>query len=368
MKTWLYLTAEGLATPSLDWPCCVWSSTGQRRLMPLIQAAPGLKGQAVDLLLPMELCSWVRSEPWPARRRPAAQTIAFAVEDQLGESLEKLHLSVGTRDPQGRYPVMVINRERFTAVLQLLKEAGIEVRSVFVDADRLPRDQTLGVWWFGRWMLGGGLSARLTLAEDGLTLLKPGLPLDIQWRDERQERADADQWLTQASPQAINLLHGDFARQRKRLPWRLGGLAMAMLLALNWGASEARIHFLDSQGRELYSRNEQQFKALYPEQTRIVDLAAQLGALQNQGAEPQGSRIAGLVNLVEQVIGASPVEVQRIEFRQGDGWKIQLTANSFAELELLRERGRQQGTPVRIDNASKNQNRVQATLTVEQEA
>lgn len=368
MKTWLYLTAEGLAAPSLDWPSCVWSSTGQRQLKPLNQAAQVLQRQAVDLLLPMELCSWVRSEPWPSRRRPAAQAIAFAVEEQLGESLEKLHLSIGARDPQGRYPVMVINRERFAAVLQLLKEAGIEVRSVFVDADWLPQDQALGVWWFGRWMLGGGLSARLTLAEDGLTLLKPGLPTDVQWCDERQAMADPDQWLTLVSPQAINLLHGDFTRQRKRLPWRLGGLALALLLALNWVASEARIHFLESQGRELYSRNEQRFKVLYPEQTRIVDLAAQFGALQNQGTEPQGSRIAGLVNLVEQVIGASPVEVQRIEFRQGDGWKIQLTANSFAELELLRERGRQQGTPVRIDNASKNQNGVQATLTVEQEA
>lgn len=368
MKTWLYLTAEGLAAPSLDWPCCVWSSTGQRQLQPLNQAAQALQGQAVDLLLPMELCSWVRSEPWPARRRPAAQAIAFAVEEQLGETLEKLHLSVGARDPQGRYPVMVIDRERFAAALQRLKEAGIEVRSVFVDADRLPQDQALGVWWFGRWMLGGGLPARLTLTEDGLTLLKPGLPIDIEWHDERLETVDVDQWLTLASPQAINLLHGDFARQRKRLPWRLGGLAMALLLALNWGASEARIHFLESQGRELYSRNEQQFKALYPQQTRVVDLAAQLGALQNQGTAPQVSRIAGLVKLVEHVIGASPVDVQRIEFRQGDGWKIQLTANSFAELELLRERGRQQGTPIRIDNASKDQNRVQATLTVEQEA
>jgi general secretion pathway protein L len=65
MKTWLYLTAEGLAAPSLDWPSCVWSSTGQRQIMPLNQAAPELKGQAVDLLLPMELCSWVRSEPGP---------------------------------------------------------------------------------------------------------------------------------------------------------------------------------------------------------------------------------------------------------------------------------------------------------------
>ncbi|MEJ5060377.1 MULTISPECIES: type II secretion system protein GspL [unclassified Pseudomonas] len=366
MKTWLYLTAEGLHSPSFEWPCCLWSSTGQRQLMPLSQAPQVLKGQAVDLLLPMELCSWVRSEPWPSRRRPDAHAIAFAIEEQLSESLEKLHLSVGARDSQGRYSVMVIDRERFAAVLALLAEMGVEVRSVLVDADLLPQDQALGVWWFGRWMLGGGLPARLTLAEEGLVLLRAGLPSDVQWRDERQE--DVDQWLIGGHGQAINLLHGDFAPRGKRLPWRLAGAAMLMLLLLNWGATEVRIHFLESQSRQLYSRSEQQFKALYPEQTRIVDLAAQLKALQGQGTEAKSSRVAGLVHLVEQVIGASNVEVQRIEFREGDGWKVQLSANSFSELELLRERGRQQGLPVRIDSASKDSNRVQAILTMEQEA
>ena len=66
-------------------------------------------------------------------------------------------------------------------MLALLAEAGIEVRSVFVDADVLPDDQALGVWWFGRWLLGGGLPARLALSEDGLTLLGPALPAGIQW-------------------------------------------------------------------------------------------------------------------------------------------------------------------------------------------
>jgi general secretion pathway protein L len=368
MKTWLYLTAEGLALPTVAWPCCLWTSTGKRQLIPLNQAAQALAGQAIDVLLPMELCSWLLSDPWPSRRQPDAKAIAYAVEEQLSEALERLHLSIGARDSQGRYPVMVIDRERFAAVLALLGEVGIEVRSVCVDADVLPRDQALGIWWFGRWLLGGGLPARLTLSDDGLVALKPGLPLDIQWRDERQDCTDIDQWLSSVHGQAINLLHGDFAAPRKRLPWRLGGLVVLALLLLDWGASTARIGFLESQTRQLYSRNEQQFKALYPDQTRIVDLALQIKALQSPNSAPQDGHIAGLVKLVEQVIGASNVEVQRIEFRESDGWKIRLTANSFTELELLRERGRQQGLPVRLDSASKEGDRVQATLTLEQGA
>lgn len=368
MKTWLYLTAEGMAAASADWPCCVWSSTGQRQVLPLDQAAQTLNGQAVDLLLPMELCSWVRSDPWPSRRQPDVQAIAYAVEDQLSEALERLHLSVGARDREGRYPVMVIDRERLVAVLALLAESGIAVRSVFVDADVLPADQAVGVWWFGRWMLGGGLPARLALSDDGVTLLGPALSTDIQWLDERRGIVGVDQWLMLRPDHAINLLQGEFAQRRKNLPWRLGGLALLMLVLLMWGASETRIRFLDNETRRLHSQNEQQFKVLYPEQSRIVDLATQLKVLQSQHSAPLDTRIVGLVNLIEQVIGASNVEVKRIEFRAGDGWKIQLTANSFAELEQLRERGRQQGVPVRLDSASKERDRVQATLIVEENA
>lgn len=364
MNTWLYLTVEGLVAPSPDWPCCRWTSTGQRQLLPLHQAARVLTGQAVDLLLPMELCSWVRSDPWPSRRKPTAQAIAFAVEDQLSDALEKLHLSIGARDDEGRYPVMVIDRERFAGVLALLSEVGIEVRSVFVDADVTQWPEPTVTRWFGRWLLGGAMPARVAMADEALKSIKSVLPPDSRWIDEREEAAYVDQCLTLRPLHAINLLQGQFAVRSKRPPWRLGGVALLVMLSMTWGASAARIHFLESETRRLYSQNEQRFKTLYPEQTRIVDLATQLKALQSQIAEPQTTRIANLVSLIEQIIGASHVDVRRIEFRAGEGWKIQLTANSFAELEQLRERGRQQGVHVRLDNASKERDGVQATLAV----
>ena len=365
MNTWLYLTAEGLAEPSTDWPCCLWSSAGQRQRLPLHQAAQALSGQTVDLLLPMELCSWVRSDPWPSRREPGAQAIAFAVEDQLSDALEKLHLAVGARDRDGRYPVMVIGRERLTAVLALLAGAGVSIRSVFVDADVLPVGEAIVARWFGRWLIGGAIPARMAVCDEGLASLRAAVPEDIQWRDERHDAVEVDQCLRLRQSPAINLLQGEFAPRGKRLPWRLGGVAVLMLLLLTWGASATRLHFLESETRRLYSQNEQRFKTLYPGQTRIVDLVTQLKVLQNQAAETEKTRVAALVSLIEQVVGPSQVEVRRIEFRAGDGWKVQLTAHSFAELEQLRERGRQQGVPVRLDSASKERDRVQATLVVE---
>jgi general secretion pathway protein L len=368
MNCWLYLTAEGLAAPSTDWPCRVWSALHQGTPMPLNRATEALAGQPVDLLLPMEIGSWVRSEPWPSRRRAQVQAVAFAVEDQLSEPLEHLHLSVGARDGDGCYPVMVIGRERMAEVLKLLAESTITLRSASVDADMLPGTRPLGVLCFGRWLLGGALPARMVLSNEGLKSLQPVLPADIHWLDDDQGDAFFSQCLKDPPAHAINLLQGGFAPRRKALPWRIGALAVFASLLLTWGASEVRIQTVEGQSRQLAQENARQFHTLYPDLPRTLDIAAQLKVLQQQPAQSQSTRISGLLKLVEHVVGASSVEVRRIELRAAEGWKIQLTANSFAELEQLRERGRQQGVPVRLDSANKADDRVHATLTVEDEA
>ncbi|WP_214510881.1 type II secretion system protein GspL [Pseudomonas brassicacearum] len=365
MKTWLYLTAEGLDAPCASWPCCVWSPTGERRRLPLHEAAGELNGRPVDVLLPMEMCSWLRSDPWPSRRQPRPQALAFAIEEQLSENLEALHISIGPRDRQHRYPMMVTERTRFRALLALLAAQGIEVRAVHVDADLLADEQAFGVRWFGRWLLGAGLSARMSLSARGLATLKPGLPEDIHWLDEERDRQGIDEWLLSAGGHPIDLLQGEFRRRRQPLPWRGASTAVLGALVLTWAFSEARLRFLESETRLLYAQSEQRFRSLYPGQERIVDLAAQFQALQSRRGQSQDTQVARLARLTEQVIGASSVEVQRIDFREGEGWKIQLTANSFVELEQLRERGQQNGLPVTLGSASKQNNRVQAILTLE---
>ncbi|MGD8221786.1 type II secretion system protein GspL [Pseudomonas thivervalensis] len=365
MKTWLYLTAEGLDAPCANWPCCVWSPTGERRRLPLHKAAGELNGRLVDVLLPMEMCSWLRSDPWPSRRQPRPQALAFAIEEQLSESLEALHIGIGPRDRQHRYPMMVTQRARFQALLTLLAEQGIDVRTVHVDADLLADDQALGVRWFGRWLLGGGLPARVSLSARALAALKPGLPEAIHWLDEERDCPGIDEWILKAGGRPIDLLQGAFRRRRSPLPWR-GASAMVLgLLVLTWAFGEARLRFLESETWLLYARSEQRFRSLYPGQERIVDLAAQFQAMQSRRGQSQDTQVARLARLTEQVIGASNVEVQRIDFREGEGWKIQLTANSFVELEQLRERGQQNGLPVTLGSASKQNNRVQAILTLE---
>ncbi|MDU9036377.1 type II secretion system protein GspL [Pseudomonas corrugata] len=365
MKTWLYLTAEGMGAPCANWLCCVWSPSGERRCLPLHEAARELSGRVVDVLLPMEMCSWMRSDPWPSRRQPRPQALAFAIEEQLSENLEALHIGVGLRDRQQRYPLLVIQRAWFQALLALLDAHGIDARAIHVDAELIAEDKAFGVRWFGRWLLGGALPARMALSVQALATLKPSLSGDIHWLDEATDRPGIDEWLLSTEGHPINLLQGEFRRRRQRLPWRSSAMAVLGMFALTWAFDEARIGFLHNETRRLYAQGEQQFRSLYPGQDPSVDLAAQFQALQQRRGQNQVTQVGRLARLTEQVLGASHVEVQQIEYREHEGWKIQLTANSFIELEQLRERGQQNGLSITLGSASKQNNRVQATLTLE---
>ncbi|WP_338526680.1 type II secretion system protein GspL [Pseudomonas batumici] len=364
MSNWLYLTPEGLATCDATWPVGCWQAGGELRSVSLAEAATLLKGQAVGVILPMEICSGLRSEPWPGRRKPTVQALAYAVEERLAEELDVLHIAVGVAAKDSRYPLLAIHKERFKAILALLQASGLQVVSVKVDADLLPDDQAYGVWWAGRWLLGGAIETRLALSPEDLEMLRPRLPEALCWMG-ADRQPDIAALLMAGRSRALDLLQGEFRQVRARWPWGALVVSALALFAVSWGFTLARAHYLESAAAQLYEQSVQRFQSLYPEQTRIVDLAAQLKALQGRTDEPS-RQMGRLVQLVEQVVGGSSVEVQRIEYRAGTGWTLLLTAGSFGELERLRERGQGSGLPIRLGSASKDRERVQAVLMLEE--
>ena len=357
MNSWLYLTAHSISHTDLnDARVCVWHDEKIAHETSLNDAGEALAAREVKLILPMEMCSWLLTEPWPGRRRPSLQALAFSVEEQLVDDLDELHIAVGEPDGQRCYPLLVIHRERFKNLLKQLHERGFNIVSVHVDADLLPREQACVAWWDGRWIAGGASNLRLALSPKTLQVLKD--THGETWVELAFEMSGA--W-----PNAIDLLQGEFQRAPQRLPWRRVAAAMLLMVTLALGAMHLRSSYLEEQAARLYAQSEQHFKTLYPEQTRIVDLSAQLNALQQQEATQQHGHMARLLQLTQQVIGASSVEVQRMQWRATVGWALNITANSFVELEQLRERGVQSALPITLDNASQQGNRVQALLTLE---
>lgn len=361
MTHWLYLTPHGLRDAESPWPVRCWSDAQPLRSGTLEEAGKILHGQSVRVVLPMEACSWLRSPPWPGRRTPSVQALAYAVEEQLGEDLDGLHIAVGRPDEQRRYPLLVINTRLFQRILQKLHEAGIQALSVQVDADLLPDDQPHALRWADRWLLGGALEARLALTDAALNIVESRLPDDVCRRDADQPSAQAEICQLLCSDKAVDLLQGQFRPQRKRWRWTPFVAVAACVFLLSWSALLIRCQHLESLAERLHVQSVRQFQALYPQQTRIVDLAAQFNAAQGSAVQEQG-QMKRLIQLAEQVIGGGNVEVLRTEFGAGEGWKLTLSAASFKELERLRERAAQAALPIRLDSASKVRDGVQVVL------
>ncbi|ALE90059.1 type II secretion system protein GspL [Pseudomonas versuta] len=361
MKSWLYLTAEGFSrgdeTDLDDAPVCFWQDPLALHRTSLNEAVRGLEDHSIHLILPMHLCSWLLTDPWPGRRRPTVQSLAFSVEEQLADDLDAVHIGVGRADAQQRYPLLIIHKQRFKDLLAQLRRRGLNIVSVQVDADMLPRDKPCAAWWDGRWIIGGALPARLVLSAQDLEAIKATLPPEIVWLHTEAQAAFSAQ-------QAIDLLQGEFKQATRRLPWYGISAALLVVFSLGLGFSHLRSGFLEEQTARLHTLSEQRFRALYPEQTRIVDLSAQLRHLQQQDASGPSGHMRRLLQLTEQVIGASSVEVQSMEWQAAAGWTLNITASSFTELEHLRARGVQSGLPVILGNASQQGRRVQALLTL----
>ena len=360
MNSWLYLSPpKGGESDLNSASASFWHVDFTLHSTCVSQACEALQGRAVHLILPMEVCSWLLTEPWPGRRKPGVQALLFAVEDQLADDIEQLHLAVGPKDEQQRYPLLIIHKQWFKGVLAHLRASGLNIVSAYADADLLVGDQSCAAWWGGRWIIGAALDARLAVSPQCLEVIKDSLPADMAWHRDAVELR-----LSSSSSSAINLLQGEFHITTRHLPWVGVSVALLFTFALALGFSHLRSSFIEQQALQLNAQSEQRFKALYPEQTRIVDLSAQLEALQHSPTA-SGGHLQRLLELTEKVVGASSAEVQRMEWRASVGWTLSITASSFADLEQLRVRGEQGALAITLSNANQQGNRVHALLTLE---
>lgn len=97
-----------------------------------------LQGARTTLILPAEL-SLFEKVLLPARsQRQAMQALPFVVEEHLADDIENVHLAIGARQPDGGWPVVVIEQEFMHALLDMCRACQLLPVAVFTDAEALP--------------------------------------------------------------------------------------------------------------------------------------------------------------------------------------------------------------------------------------
>lgn len=166
------LLPDGRATWRLNHPHDSTSQTSAIQEGDLTALAHQLRGQRSMLVYPGEQVHCLSLQA-PNRRRAAwLQALPFALEDQIAQDLETLHLAVGKFSPQHRLAVAVVQRQTLGQTLDGLAQQGITPTLVVPDFLLLPY-QT-GQWTVyldaGRALVRSGGDAGFACEADNLSV------------------------------------------------------------------------------------------------------------------------------------------------------------------------------------------------------
>ncbi|HEY1076322.1 MAG TPA: type II secretion system protein GspL, partial [Fontimonas sp.] len=242
----------------------------------------------------------------PAKQAAKAlQAIPYLLEDQLADDVETLHFALGTRQGDGGWPVAIVAHQRLQQWLALFTERGLRPDAMIPDvlALAVPAERQFSMLVDGEQILVRSGS------DNGFVCAREDLELSLQLADPERERSlriaiprdqqfdpstlgrdveplhgytqPLDALLQALRPaQAIDLLQGNYSAKqnliRHWLPWRLAASLAGIAVLLAAAVHGVQAFRLGSELQALNSANEERYKQIFPGETRIVDLDAQL--------------------------------------------------------------------------------------------
>ena len=229
----------------------------------------------------------LRGEPATQKARWLRQSLPFAVEEQLADDVEQMHLALGPALADGRHRVFAVQRTWLAAWLALAEGAGKAPASLHVDADCLPGEGSCLFWLEERWLLGGSGAVRLACGSEDWPVLRDSCP-PPQRAFAAQEVAPLEGGSPGPGGQSARLAERAAAGHRpgpgrvRRAPaeqparrWRpLLGL-VGLWLVLQWGFTLVQAWQLQREGDRYAAQSAELYRQLFPEDRKLINLRAQ---------------------------------------------------------------------------------------------
>lgn len=365
MTDCLFLAPDGqdLSDSRLYWQ----PAQGQGRWVELAALSASLAGAPLALILPGEQLSACAVALPTTKARWLRQALQYAVEEQLAEDVEHLHLATGPSLADGRVRVLAVRRDWLSARLSEARGAGLQISSIHADFDLLPADGCQVLLTGERGLLGGDSDCRLVFAARDWPQLQPVLS-DVQLHQPSEPFA----WQAQQRGHAIDLAQGEFAVQPERSRWRawkpLFGV-LGLWLALQVFFDLGQVWHFQRQGNALQAQSQALYQQLFPQDTRIVNLKAQFSEHLKQATGAQNSRFLVQLEQLRQAIGQVPLQIEQVNYSQERGnLALHVRADNFEQLEQLRRRLAEGGLSAHLGSASRDDQGVSARIVIGDEA
>lgn len=301
-------------------------------------------------------------------RQPAKvlQAAPFVLEDQFAEDVDTLHFALGARLPGGAFPIAVVTRAQVEEWLAPFRAQGVRVDALVPETLALPWTEG-GAWSVlpepAQVIVRNGAYSGFSCVPDDLELFlemaEAGTPASLRVL---VARSDANDYTRLHRPmellpgfdqplealirhwrpsQSIDLLQGAYSQRddldRLWRPWRVAAQLAAAAFVLGVAVNAVESFRLKREVAALKAENEARFQQIFPRESRIVDLQAQLD--QQLRALHSGGNGAGLFQLLQQAslsLAANPgLTLRTAQFREGALF-LDLSGTDLQVLENLR--------------------------------
>lgn len=328
-------------------------------------------------------------------RQPAKvlQAAPFMLEDQFADDVETLHFAIGARQASGSFPIAVVTRSLVDDWLSPFLAAGVRVAALVPETLALPwRDD--GYWSVlpdaGQMIVRSGPYTGFSCVQDDFPLLlelaENGSPASLRVLVARGDAADYTrlQRTLELVPgfdhplealvrhwkpgQSIDLLQGAYSPRedfnRYWQPWKVAAQLAAVAVLLGAGLNVVESRRLQQEVAALQAANEDTFRRLFPRETRIINLEAQV--TQQLRLLQGGASQTGLFELMQSAargLAENPgLTLRNIQFREGALY-LDLSGTDLQVLEKLRAwYGSQRTAKLDVEAADANEGGVQIRL------
>ncbi|WBY09403.1 type II secretion system protein GspL [Sphingomonas sp. 7/4-4] len=332
----------------------VWTLAGGRLIIAEV-------GGPATMLVPTEQVRLLAVDLPLASRTKRLEALPFAIEDQIAEPIESVHLALGAEIAPKRYLVGVVRHEVMASWVEAATEAGLGHAAMVPDALALPRPPE------GEWAVDLAAERAVVRAGDGTGFAVPptmlqaawqaagrpavssyGLPLPVEMMAGGSTLAPGALSERLLAP-ALDLRQGPYARRRRALPnvWRRLGWIVALGAAAHVVIATADTVML----RKIADRREADTRALAaiaaPGANLGGDLAASVADLLPAGSSgppdvflPLLTRVSGALGPLSGVINVRAINYQANALTLDlDGTEPGLAGRVDAALRAARVRG-----------------------------
>ena len=356
-----------------------WVQDGECRRAPFAQALAEIRAPW-RLYLPVEAVTACAVNLPTQKARWLRQSLPFAVEEQLADDVEQMHLALGPALADGRHRVFAVQRTWLAASAGAGRGRG-QGAGFAACRCRLPAGRGQLPVLAGRALVARRQRRRTpACGSEDWPVLRDSCP-PPQRAFAAQEVAPPEGvevqalagnphvWLSE-QPLGTDLAQAEFAARQQSSQWRrwrpLLGL-VGLWLVLQWGFTLVQAWQLQREGDRYAAQSAELYRQLFPEDRKLINLRAQFDQHLADSASSGGEgQLLGLLGQAATVIGGEPtVSVEQLDFSAARGdVALQVRAPGFDVLERLRSRLSESGLAVQLGSASRDGSTVSARLVI----